>query len=303
MFPPCVLTIGVFDGVHKGHQTLFMHVAQKARELSLASLCISFNPHPAAVLCGHPPLSLCSVEEREKRIRQAGIQHVCILPFTKELATQTGRHFCRFTLLEHFNMRHLVVGHDFTMGSDRTGFPQFVAYGADFGFTVEEAPTCVLDGAPVSSSRIRMAITSGELEKATAMLGRPYHVESEVEHGVKRGRILGFPTANMRTHGLLLPPNGVYATSMHTPDKKTPLPAITSIGTNPTFGDNTRTLETHILDYNGDLYGKTLRLLFHTFMRSERKFPSKEALISQLQQDSLTRQNLISPLPDYNIFD
>ncbi len=289
---PCLLTIGVFDGVHKGHQTLFMYAAQKARELSLASLCISFHPHPEAVLRHASPQALCSVPERIQRIKSAGIEQVHILPFTKELAARTGRHFCAQTLVAHYNMHHLIVGHDFVMGSDRAGYAQFVAYGQEFGFCVEEAPTCLEDGVPVSSSRIRAAILAGEIEKAEALLGRPYYVESFVVHGFKRGRTMGFPTANMQTHDILLPKTGVYATSTCIPGNPHPYQSITSIGHNPTFGENTKTLETYLLDFDGDLYGQTLRLIFHTRMRDEVKFSSKEALIAQLEQDKQMRRTL-----------
>lgn len=300
---PCLVTIGVFDGVHKGHQTLFMYAAQKARELSLASLCISFHPHPEAVLRHSSPPPICSVPERIQRIKHAGIEQVHILPFTKELAAQTGRHFCAQTLVAQYAMQHLIVGHDFTMGCDRAGYSQFCMFGQQLGFTVEEAPTCLEDGKPVSSSRIRAAAITGEMEKVEALLGRPYHIESVVEHGFKRGRTLGFPTANMQTQDLLLPKNGVYATSTCIPGNPLPRLSITSIGHNPTFGENARTLETYLLDFDGDLYGKTLRLIFHKRIRDEEKFSSKEALIAQLEKDRQTRRTLPSIQSCCNMLD
>lgn len=302
-----VCTIGNFDGVHLGHESLILRTVTRARELGLPSLLITFEPHPAQVLSTREVPGLSSRIQRLERFALLGVDLALLLPFTREFAARSAQEFCCQVLAETLHVRQLVLGYDFCMGSDQAGAEELVGFGREFGFDVSCVSPVMYEGAPVSSSRIRRAVESGYLEHARAMLGRPYAVRGEIVHGAGRGGpLLGFATANMDVRGLVMPPPAVYATStamasfpaldengcteVEPPFTEPLMPSMTSFGHNPTFGEGSLTLETHILDFRDDIYGRHMELLFLGKLRDEMKFSGPEALIAQLDADREARR-------------
>lgn len=304
-----VCTIGNFDGVHLGHEALIRRTVTRAQELGLPSLLITFEPHPARVLSTRVVQGLSSRVQRLERFAALGVDMALLLPFTRDFASRRAEEFCRQILAETLHARQLVLGYDFCMGRDQAGAEALVGCGREFGFDVSCVSAVMYEGAPVSSSRIRRAVEAGYLEHARAMLGRPYAVRSEVVHGAGRGGpLLGYATANMDIRGLVMPPPAIYATSV----RKTVPPALvedgcaevipqsvaafrpsmTSFGHNPTFGEGGLTLETHILDFNEDIYGSELELAFLGKLRDEMRFSGPEELVAQLNADREARRAL-----------
>lgn len=290
-FPPhglitrgVVATIGVFDGVHLGHQQLLRAVVDGAREGHDAVL-VTFDPHPRCVIDpeGCPPL-LTTPEERALLAGRSGVTTTLAVPFTRELSEWTASRFCD-RLLESFSVRRLCVGPGFAFGRGREGDEKFLRdYGSTHGFTVESVPPLVVDGERVSSGAIREALAGGRVEHATRLLGRPYRLPGTVGHGDGRGRSLGFPTANLLTApDRCVPAPGIYATWFGASERW--FPAATSIGSRPTFAGEGMTVEAHLLDADLDLYGVEARLDFVSRLRDEIAFPTPEALVAQMHED------------------
>lgn len=290
-FPPpgaisrdVVATIGVFDGVHLGHRQLLRAVVQAAGE-SRDTVLVTFDPHPRCVIdaAGCPPL-LSTPEERALLAAQAGVTTTVVVPFTRELSTWSAAQFCD-RLLESLPLRRLCVGPGFALGRGREGDEEFLrGYGATHGFDVESVAPLVIDGERVASGAIRSALREGRVERAAALLGRPYRLIGTVAHGDGRGRSLGFPTANLGTYGeRCIPASGIYATWFAARGRW--FAAATSIGTRPTFAAAGTTIEAHLLDAEVELYGAEARLDFVARLRDEIAFPSAEALVAQMQDD------------------
>ncbi len=281
----CV-TIGNFDGVHLGHQRLMARTCAKARKRGLISVVVTFDPHPMTVLMGQktPPF-ITSTRQRLKFIEQQGPNVALVLEFTRQMAALEPEDFVQRYLVEGLALRELVVGYDYAMGKGRRGnFELLSALGQQLGFGVERLDPVIVGGAVVSSTRIRDLIQSGNVWDARPLLGRFFEVEGEVVDGMKRGASkLGFPTANLRLSGTLLPKPGVYAVWAEV-DGET-YQAVANVGDNPTFGDTGLTLEAHILDFNRDIYGQQICLQFVQRLRSERKFDSIEALKARIADD------------------
>lgn len=304
-----VCTIGNFDGVHRGHEALIRRTATRARELGLPSLLITFEPHPAQVLSSRVVRGLSSRVQRLERFAALGVDMALLLPFTPDFASRRAEEFCRHVLADTLHVRQLMLGYDFCMGRDQAGAETLVGCGREFGFDVSCVSAVMYEGAPVSSSRIRKAVEAGHLEQARAMLGRPYAVRGEVVHGAGRGGpLLGFATANMDIRGLVMPPPAIYATSVRktvapalaedacaevVPQSQTSfMPSMTSFGHNPTFGEGSLSLETHILDFSEDIYGTELELVFLGKLRDEMRFSGPEELIARLNADRQARRAL-----------
>jgi riboflavin kinase / FMN adenylyltransferase len=280
-----VAAIGAFDGVHRGHQVLLSDMAVRAADLGARTVCVTFDPDPAQVLRPDLPLrALCSTAERERLLRAAGMDEVFVWPFTPEVARMSPEAFIA-DLCGRYPLVEVWVGVDFGFGRDRAGNVQtLVELGEQFGYGVH-ARAPVLDGdRPISSTRIRDSLESGEVGEAARLLGRPYRIQGEVIAGAQRGRQLSFPTANLAPPvGQALPAPGVYA-GLTTVAGKVHR-SVANVGTRPTFGEEQPLIEVHLLDFAGDLYGEALAFDFVERVRSIRRFESLDALRAQIASD------------------
>ncbi|MFA7248933.1 MAG: bifunctional riboflavin kinase/FAD synthetase [Dehalococcoidia bacterium] len=281
------VSIGVFDGVHGGHRLLIQRLLDEARARDLTGGAITFHPHPVTVV--HPDVSFSYLESTERRVellRELGVAFVSVLTFTSELQQVAAADFTR-VLVEEARMRLLVVGEDFRLGRGGEGNGERLrAIGVEQGYEVIAVPL-LEDGAGVariSSTRIREALAAGEMEEVASLLGRPYAIRGPVLHGDHRGRGIGFPTLNIGVSpDRALPPNGVYVTRALVDDQAHG--AVTNIGTRPTFDGQAVTVETHLLDFEGNLYGRVVTVELLHRLRGEQKFGGVEALVAQIERD------------------
>jgi riboflavin kinase/FMN adenylyltransferase len=281
------LTIGSFDGVHRGHQKLIKKLVVGAHTANAPAVVLTFYPHPAVTLRGRGDSNyLTSPEERAALLGELGVDVVITHPFNQEVAATSARDFMN-TLQAHLNIRQLWVGHDFALGRNRQGdVPSLHRLGEEFGFSLNEIPVFEVEGEVVSSSHIRWLLMEGLVEKANRLLGRPYQIKGKVEIGDGRGHALGFPTANLSTWaGHLQPASGVYVSRATV--NGVVWGAVTNVGVRPTFEASSvpTRVETHLLDFNGDLYGEEMELTFLARLRPEQKFSTIEELIAQIQSD------------------
>ncbi len=292
------LTIGTFDGVHRGHQQLIGQAVASARQHGWRSAVLTFTPHPRFVLRpDSPPTLLCTDEEKQQLIARPGVDLLIVLPFTPELAAHSTREFAQM-LTRHLTLRELWEGADFTMGHDLLPIDYIAQLGAEMGFAVRVISKYEVDGMAVSSSAIRQAIEVGRMQTAATLLGRYYSIRGTVVHGAQRGRQLGYPTANLDLPAnLALPGNGIYASFAYLYGSPlpvaevgagTPLLSATNVGYRPMFADGSRNVETYIFDFDADIYDRDLRVAFVAHQRGEEKFASLEALITQMGEDCRT---------------
>jgi riboflavin kinase / FMN adenylyltransferase len=281
-----VLALGNFDGLHRGHVKIIERIQRGAGERGGMSVVLTFDPHPPRIVRPDkaPPLLMTKAQKIEA-LGRAGVQGVAVVRFTREMSQWEPDVFVRNVLVEWLRVAEVWVGADFLFGRDRTGnFTVLRALGAQYGFRVEKIDPIRYKDFVVSSTRIRRLLAEGRVDEAAALLGHHYAIEGTVVEGNKRGRDIGFPTANLATDNELVPPNGVYATAI-TIDGQV-LPSVTNIGQRPTFGDNlATTIEAHVMGQSMDLYGRTVRLAFVQRLRDERKFPDLEALQEQISAD------------------
>ena len=280
-----LLTIGVFDGVHAGHRYLLERLRRRAAEQDLLSGVVTFSPHPQSVL--HPENQLpwlSNLEDRSRALQELGIDILTVLAFTARLAQLSAREFVSL-VTQYLKMRGVMVGPDFALGRDREGDINMLrTLGRDLQFSVEVIPPYTINGEAVSSTLIRQALGQGDMRKVQRLMGRYFHLRGKVITSDKRGRVLGFPTANLDLMPQqALPGNGIYATIVHIDSRQ--FPAATNIGVRPTFGEGMKTVETHLLDYEGDLYGKEIKVEFVQKLRDEQRFASSEALKAQIEKD------------------
>ncbi|HEU4431951.1 MAG TPA: bifunctional riboflavin kinase/FAD synthetase [Pyrinomonadaceae bacterium] len=283
---PTVLTLGVFDGLHLGHQLIMRTVVERARAVGAAPTVITFDPHPRAVLHREsaPPL-LQTFDQKIEAFGVLGIEQTIVLRFTPEFASVRAHEFLRDVVMERLHAKEVYLGKGFAFGHDREGNIELLRrLGGELGFVAGEVPEVKLRGRRVSSSKIRELLTQGKVNLARRMLGRPYGVEARVEHGSERGHKLGFPTANLHPHNRVIPRNGVYVTStLIEGDWRR---SVTNVGLRPTFGDVTEpSVETFVMNWDGDLYGDVVRVRFLHRLRDERKFSSIEELKTQIATD------------------
>ena len=279
------LAIGVFDGVHIGHQALVHGVAERARAEAATPMAATFDPLPIEVLApGAPPSALSDTDERTRLLEAAGAQAVVVLHFTPEFAALPPAEFAR-RLAGAGAVRRVCVGDDFQFGHDRSGNVDVLrALGTTHGFTVDVAPPVMADGRVVSSTHIRNALLAGDVAEAARLLGRHYTVTGVVEHGDKRGRALGFPTVNLDVpRQRLLPRDGIYAVWAHAGSDR--IMGAASLGVRPTFGSGARRLEAFLLDWEGDLYGDRVRVEFVKRLRDELRFANAADLAAQIAID------------------
>jgi riboflavin kinase / FMN adenylyltransferase len=280
------VTIGNFDGVHLGHQFIFRRLVEQAHREGRPAVAISFDPHPKMVL--HPerrPFYLIStLEEKSRLLADLGVDAFILLPFSVEYAATTAEEFVREILWEKLRIRRILIGHDYTFGRGREGNEAFLAEaGRRLGFDVEVIEAHCVGDTVISSTKIREALLAGEVGFAATLLGRPYNLGGPVVPGDHRGTQLGFPTANIDPEKELVPARGVYAVRVLRQGKS--LGGVLNIGFNPTFAGEKRSVEVYIFDFNEDIYGESLELLFIERLRDEVRFESVGELIAQIRRD------------------
>ena len=295
---PTLLTIGVFDGVHRGHLRLLGHLAARAREKGCLAGVVTFKTHPEKVLGRRDTLPwICTLQERVRLLKAAGIDVVAPVTFTRGVADLTARDFV-LLLKKNLNMCGLVLGPDFALGRGRQGSPEYLQQlGDELGFRVEVVKPARLDGDVISSSAIRQLLAEGHINKVNGMLGRHFSLEGRVALGDQRGRTLGFPTANLKVQPeQAMPRDGIYATLAHIGGRV--LPSVTNIGVRPTFDGLKRMIETFIFDFHEDIYRRKLTIGLAARLRDEMKFKSAAELKEQMARDcekALTMLKTLNP--------
>lgn len=283
-----VITVGTFDGVHRGHRDVVERLVARARSLKIPSVLVTFEPHPLEIVNpAAAPMLLTTHYEKLEVLAETGLDYIAILPFTPELAAFSAEDFVELILRRRFRLRELLIGYDHGFGRQRAGNVDVLrTLGERDGFRVVVVdPVSTPDGHSVSSTSIRRAVAGGDLERASTALGRLYSASGRVVQGSRRGRTIGFPTLNLGSPSprKLLPPEGVYAVRVQTPGG--PVGGMMNLGPRPTFGDTATSLEAHLFDTTGDFYGADVRIDFVLRLRETRKFASPEQLSKQLRND------------------
>ncbi|MEZ4522877.1 MAG: bifunctional riboflavin kinase/FAD synthetase [Thermomicrobiales bacterium] len=285
---PSVVTIGNFDGVHLGHQYLLDQVTRRARELDVRPLIVTFEPHPVSVLRPDQPMPRISLPSHKMiAFRKSGISDVVVVPFDQEFASLTAEEFLDL-VKTYTNPQEIIVGEGFRFGKARQGDGDYIKdYASRNGFSATVINRLESEDSIVSSSRIREALSSGNVERAESLLGRRFRLRGVVERGFARGRELGYPTANLMVVGeLLVPDSGIYAGYVHIRNGVQPSrQGLIYIGTSPTFEPRDRTVEAHILDFDADLYARNIEVEFVARLRGDEQFASVEALLDQIRRD------------------
>ena len=292
-----MLALGNFDGLHRGHLKIIERVRRGAAEHGGTPMAMTFDPHPSRVVRPDkaPPL-LMTKAQRLEAFERAGINAVAVVRFTTELSKWNPETFVREVLVDWLRVSEVWVGANFLFGHDRSGnFSTLRTLGQRYGFRADKIDPVRYKEFVVSSTRVRRLVAEGRMDEAGALLGHQFYIDGRVVPGAHRGKALGFPTANLATDNELLPPNGVYAT-MTTIDGIVH-PSITNVGVRPTFGDTTKTMiEAYVLGYDGDLYGRSVRLGFVQRLRDERKFEDVDALRAQIEADRRRAERLFAQL-------
>ncbi|MCM8782050.1 MAG: bifunctional riboflavin kinase/FAD synthetase [Candidatus Omnitrophica bacterium] len=291
-----VVSIGIFDGVHLGHKRILRKVVNEARRIGGTSIVVTFSPHPATILdtIGAPPL-LISLKHRLKLIENEGIDVACVLNFNETLARCDAEEFVKKVLIKRISVRTVIIGLNFKFGKDKKGDIKLLkTFAKQFNFFVKGVSLFKIGGRPVSSTRIRNAIMNGRLSEAARLLGRRVSILGTVVKGAQRGRILGYPTANIDPHQEAIPPSGVYAVYVLLEGKR--YKGILNIGQRPTF-DKIRkknpTIEVHIFNFCNYIYGKEIEVIFVGKLRGEKKFRTKKELVQQIKIDEITANMIL----------
>ena len=286
---PCVATIGFFDGVHRGHRFLIRHLVETARREGLESTIITFDEHPRKVLqSDYQPEMLCTLDSKLLLLSKTEVDNAVVLHFDRQMAALSAREFMQQVLCDHLNVRKLFIGYDHRFGHNREEtFDDYVRYGKEMGIEVVRNEAFQIDGINISSSVIRSFLKEGEVELANRCLGYPYTIIGKVVNGYHEGRKLGFPTANLDiSHfGQLIPAPGVYAVKARMEHTVVWKHGMMNVGTRPTFNGKQLTLETHLFNFEGDIYDQFLLVGFAKRIRGEQKFESPEELAEQLRED------------------
>lgn len=294
---PTYLSIGNFDGVHRGHQVLLHRLTETAHAAGCLAGVVTFDPHPREVLRpgqSLPPLN--TLDERLALLQASGLDFVTVQPFTHATAQMEAQEFVRL-LVDHLHLRQLWVGPDFALGRQRAGtVPVLRTLGREMGFTVQVLDAQRVLGEEVRSGRIRQLLLAGDVAAASQLLGRPHFIRGEVVRGDRRGNAIGFPTANLAISGnRLIPANGVYATWVDLPAERRA--ALTNVGVRPTFGGQDRSIEAYILDFSGDLYGQVVTVHFVARLRGEQRFASVDDLVAQIRRDVTAGRAILHEQP------
>lgn len=292
-FTESVITIGNFDGVHRGHMALLRHLKQQSQKRALPSVVVTFEPHPLVLLSPEttPPL-ITTYEQKASLIADEEIDCLAVIGFTHPFSMISAESFVRDVLRGSLGMRHIIIGHDYAFGRDRQGdYHTLALMSEEYGFTLEDIDPVGENDLVFSSSLVRRMVSDGDVAGASRILGRYHVVAGHVTHGREVGRQLGFPTANIVTRNELIPPDGVYAVLVAVGDEV--YQGACNIGTKPTFSDGKRSIEVFLLDYSGLLYGRELAICFVERIRGEKKFPRIEALIQAIRQDVLSTRTIL----------
>ena len=296
MTEPCVATIGFFDGVHRGHQFLISHLVETARQDGMPAVVITFDEHPRKVLqSDYQPEMLSTLDSKLLLLSKTEVDDAVVLHFTREMAAMSAREFMQQVLHDHLHVKKLFIGYDHRFGHNREEtFDDYVRYGKEMGIEVIKNQAYSMNGINISSSVIRSFLKEGEVDMANQCLGYPYTIIGKVVNGYHEGRKLGFPTANLDlSHfGLMKPAPGVYAVKARLEGTVVWKQGMMNIGTRPTFDGKQLTLETHIFNFEGDIYDQLLLVSFVKRIRGERKFESPEELAAQLKEDEQMIINL-----------
>lgn len=282
----CVVTIGVFDGVHRGHQQIIGRAVERARDTDQPAVVLTFDPHPSEVVRpGSHPAVLTPLRRRAELLEQLGVDVLCLLPFTTEFSRLDPAEFVHLVLVEKLHAGAVVVGENFRFGHKAAGdLSTLRTLGRTFGFSTEGVPLLRDDDVTLSSTFVRSSIDAGEVDRAAQALGRPHRIDGIVVRGAGRGRQLGYPTANVRSdRHVAVPADGIYAGWAVLRGKR--LPAAISVGTNPTFEGKDRTVEAYILDFDEDIYGVELGVEFVERIRGMERFERVQDLIDQMGRD------------------
>lgn len=284
---PVVLAIGNFDGVHLGHAALLKRLAELASQTSLATMVLTFEPHPREFFDpASAPARLSSLREKLELLAENGVCQAMICPFNARFAALSARDFVEQVLVQACRVRHLIIGDDFRFGRGRTGDFNFLQQaGEEFGFSVEAMGSVTVDDERVSSSAVRAALAVGNMAHAARLLGRPYIMDGQISHGQKLGRQLGFATANIRIKHNPLPMTGVFAVEVAGLGEQ-PLPGVANLGIRPTVGGTRPVLEVHLFDFDRDIYGAHISVRFMHKLRDEQRFPNFDALKAQIAADA-----------------
>jgi len=297
-FPNAVVTIGNFDGVHVGHQALFRQVMEKARQVNGTSVVVTFEPHPIRVLkCDkHFPL-ITLYQQKVELIASSGVDVLVCIPFTSGFADIPARRFVKEILFDQIGMRVVIVGPDYSFGKRREGNIELLTeMGRGLGFEVITSDWVEKGPRRISSTEIRNLVMAGEVEAASTLLGRHYQIRGTVRRGRDRGgKVLGYPTANLSLEDELCPKAGVYAVTVDYGGKR--YMGVANVGDSPTFGNGQFNLEVHILDFDETIYDQPIRVNFVKRLRGETRFPSPEALSTQIREDAQQARNILSSLP------
>lgn len=279
------VTIGNFDGVHRGHGEIFAHLKKKSRELGLPSVVVTFEPHPLKILAPEAaPSMITTFDQKAALIAESGIDYLVVVPFTTEFSRLPARDFVLTILCGSLGMKHIIIGHDYAFGRGREGnFKTLATLGALHGFTLEDLPPIGADGVVFSSSLVRSAIAGGDMDTAARILGRYYPIAGAVVHGREIGHTLGFPTANVATPNELVPCDGVYAVLADVDGQR--IKGACNIGINPTFAGKVRTIEVFLLDFTGSIYDHPITVHFVRRLRPVRSFPDSGALKEAIGRD------------------
>jgi riboflavin kinase / FMN adenylyltransferase len=294
-----VVTVGTFDGVHRGHRDVVERLVARSRSLKIPSVLVTFEPHPLEIVNpAAAPLLLTTHDEKQEVLAETGIDYLAVVPFTTKLAAYSAEDFVELILRRCFRLRELLIGYDHGFGRQRAGNVNVLrTLGERDGFKVDVVdPVSTPDGHSVSSTSIRRAVAGGDLDRAAEALGRLYSVSGRVIEGSQRGRKIGFPTLNLGPPPprKLLPPEGVYAVRVQT--SAGPVGGMMNLGPRPTFGDTATSLEAHLFDTTGDFYGAHVRVDFVARLRETRKFASAELLSKQLAHDERAARNALTLL-------
>ena len=293
---PTVLTIGTFDGVHLGHQKIIERVVTTARQEGLLATIFTFFPHPRMVVQHDKGLKLIhTLEEKKQLLQQLGVDLLVVQPFNEAFAQLTAEEFVSTILVQHLNVKKVIIGYDHRFGRNRTAnINDMRLFGEKYGFAVEEISVQEVDEVSVSSTKIREALNKGDVTTAEHYLGTPYSLTGTVVHGLKLGRTLGYPTANIQVTEdyKLIPKDGVYVVYSYIGGQK--VYGMMSIGKNPTIEGKGASIEVYFFDFNGDLYDRELTIYFLKYLREERKFSSVALLKKQLQDDETTARKAIA---------
>jgi len=283
-----IVTIGNFDGVHRGHRKILETVVVRAKEVGRVSVAITFEPHPLAVVRpDHAPRRIQTLRQKEEAIEALGIETLLIIPFTRDFSLTEPEDFVREFLVARLVASEIYLGQHFAFGRGKRGDLSLLKrMGPESGFTAAGTDEVIYKDEPISSTRIRNALERGEVAEANAMLGREYELDGIVSKGDKVGHKIGYPTINLAPENSFHPADGVYVTRIEIRSFGRRFDGVTNIGTRPTLYEDTKTtIETFVLDFSANVYGEKVRLFFHERLREERKFPSVEALTEQIARD------------------